>query len=145
MTITGHVALFGEFSDERMKLNAAARGFGWSVRNAGESRVEPVDAQTPLLAVLIRPESLGMPWTDALELIRSAAPGIPVVICHGSEELDAQTEMAASGAFYTLLLPADSRELPFMFSQLDASLAAAPKQTRAQEHPRLSAPAARAA
>ena len=137
MAITGHLALFGEILDECTKLNMAARGFGWSVRNAGESRVEPVDATTPLVAVLIHPQTLGMSWTDALELIRSVAPGIRVVICHGPEELDAQSEMTASGAFYTLLLPSDARELAFMFMRLDSSLAASSMQPKVQDRPRL--------
>ncbi len=42
--------------------------------------------------------------------------------------------MTALGAFYTLLLPSDTRELPFMlFEQLHASLAASSTRMRVQD------------
>jgi hypothetical protein len=125
MATTGYIALFGEFLNERLNLNAAARGMGWSTRQAGTvSRHHAVDVRTPLVAVLIDPKSLGMPWRDALDLIQTAAPGVRAVICHDVDELDSQPGMLDSGAFYTLLTPADPREVEFMFAKLDASLAA---------------------
>jgi hypothetical protein len=120
---TGHIALFGEFLHGRLNLNAGAREFSWSTRHAKiVSNLKAVGTRTPLLAVLIHPRSLDMSWSDALNLTRAAVPEIRVVICHEMDELDSQPEMIASGAFYTLLMPADSRELRFLFSELGRSL-----------------------
>lgn len=146
MAITGHIALLGEFLAERMKLNTTARALGWSIHEAeAASLAEIGNTRTPLVAVLIHPQTLGMPWMHALDLARSVAPGVRVVICHGPEELDAQPDMTASGAFYTLLLPSDARELPFMFAQLDASLAASSIRRKVQDRPQVAARVARAA
>jgi len=141
MAKTGYVALCGEFPNA-LDLNAAARKFGWSARHATGSAIE---AQTPLLAVLIHPKSLGMPWRKALELIQAAAPGVPTVICHELDELDSQREMITSGAFYTLLLPADPRELRFMLSELGAPLVALPNKQEARARRRFFAQVAGAA
>jgi len=53
--------------------------------------------------------------------------------------------MITSGAFYTLLLPADPRELRFMLSELGAPMAALPNKKHAQVRPRLLAQVAGAA
>jgi len=138
---TGYVALYGEFLNA-LDLNAAVREFGWSTRRVTGSAVKSL---TRLVAVLIHPKSLGMPWRKALELIQAIAPGVRTVICHDLDELDLQNEMITSGAFYTLLLPADPRELRFMLSELGAPMAALPNKKQAKVRPRLLAQVAGAA
>jgi hypothetical protein len=118
---TGYVALYGEFLNA-LDLNAAVREFGWSTRRVTGSALKSL---TRLVAVLIHPKSLGMPWPKALKLIHY--------------------DLYTSGAFYTLLLPADPRELRFMLSELGAPMAAVPNKKQAQVRPRLLAQVAGAA
>ena len=127
--------------NDRLNLNAAAREFGWSTRQVtAASKVESVGVRTRLIAALVQPASLGMPWSDALDLIRTAAPDIRVVICHGMDELDSQPAMTDSGAFYTLLMPADPRELQFMFARLENSVEASSMPTGRQDRSLLAFP-----
>ncbi len=57
-----------------------------------------------------------MPWQDALKAVRAIAPGTRTVICHSAPEMHRRREMTEAGAYHTLLLPLDPREVRQSFS-----------------------------
>jgi len=112
MSKAGCVALLGDFSDERLPLSSIGREFSWSasrVANIGE--LEALCRWTKVVAVLIHTRTLNMPWHLALSLARAVAPEARVVICHGAGEASQARQMTDEGAFHTLLLPLEMREV----------------------------------
>jgi voltage-gated potassium channel Kch len=109
------VALFGNFSKEQ----GALRGISAHVCDAAQAAdLATLFRDLRLLAVFIHAETAGAGWPHALDIVRAAAPGIPAVVCHGLDALDTQDEMTEAGAYYTLLLPADEREVRRLLDQL---------------------------
>jgi hypothetical protein len=115
MVTPSSVALVGDFSKERAGLDRIGPHPCAAVRPAD---LPKLSRDLRLLAVFIHAETAGTEWLKSLEMVRSAAPGVPAVICHGIEALDAQDDMTEAGAFYTLLLPVDEREVRTLLDRL---------------------------
>jgi DNA-binding response OmpR family regulator len=102
----GCVVLLGDFSNERLDLTAIGHEFGWSVTPASDlSGLREVGRSRTVTAVLLKAGALGMPWRDALRIVRAAAPRARTILCHKADQARYRTEMIDAGAFGVLLSP----------------------------------------
>jgi DNA-binding NtrC family response regulator len=126
MVRRGCVALLGAFPNTRLGIHVAAAECRWSTRETGDlAGLARACRHATVVSVLIDPGALDLPWKQALKAVQAIAPGARSIICHGIDDLDSQAEMTAAGAFYTLLLPADIRELRHLFARLAVESAVA--------------------
>jgi hypothetical protein len=106
MTTSGCIALWGDFSGERLSVGLIGDEFNLPVRSVfGMGDLTRLSRETGVVAVLVHPATLGMSWREALRRVRRAAPQARVAICHGVDTAGAHSEMTDAGAFGTLFLP----------------------------------------
>jgi len=102
----GYVVLFGDFSNERLDLTAIGHEFGWSVTPVADlSALREIGRSHTVTAVLLKPGALGVPWRDALRIVRAAVPRARIILCHKADQARYRTEMIDAGAFGVLLSP----------------------------------------
>ncbi len=108
MTNRGCVVLLGDFSNERLDVDAIGRDFCWSVSQASDlSGLKEIGRTNTVIAVLLQIGAgvLHRPWPDALRAVRAAAPRARIIMCHKVDQAHARTEMVDAGAFGVLLSP----------------------------------------
>jgi hypothetical protein len=106
------IALLGDFSNQTVALGLIGREFCWSVDAVSDLLgLEDLCRRNDVVAVLLNAPTLDVPWEDALKAVRAVAPEARTVICHSAPEMHRRREMTEAGAYHTLLLPLDSREV----------------------------------
>jgi hypothetical protein len=105
------VALLGDFSNEPA-LGPLGNEFCWSVDAVSDLRgLEDLCSRNDVIAVLLNAQTMDVSWEDALKAVRAIAPQARPVICHRAPEMHRRQEMTDAGAYHTLLLPLDTREV----------------------------------
>jgi hypothetical protein len=110
------VVLLGDLSSGpwllNSSLNSVIQAFGWSLEHASNfDDLRRIHRIRPVVTVLFEPKALGMSWNQSLGLIRQAAPEALPMVCQRFSETAIWPDLAAAGAFHSLSLPLDAREL----------------------------------
>jgi DNA-binding NtrC family response regulator len=106
------IALLGDFSEEPVTLGSIGSEFCWSVDAVSDLRgLEDLCRRNDVVAVLLNARTLGMSWEEALKAVQTAAPEARPVVCHSAPEMHRRRDMTDAGAYHTLLLPLDPREV----------------------------------
>jgi hypothetical protein len=138
------MALWGDFSCERLAVSSIGDEFHWSVCPVSSiGDLTRLSQDGAVVAVLVHPATLGLSWREALHYARTAAPQARVAICHGIETAEACSEMTEAGAFGTLLLPLVRIEVHHLLGFVWASLPEARRVVRETVTPLTSANDAR--
>jgi DNA-binding response OmpR family regulator len=112
MTKTVTIALWGDFSNQPVALDTIGSEFSWSVDTVADLRgLEDLCRRNNVIAVLLNARSIDVSWEEALKAVRAIAPLARPVICHSAPEMHHRREMTDAGAYHTLLLPLDLREV----------------------------------
>src|SRR5579862_9774780 len=131
----GTVVLAGSLPVGRVALGTLVSELGWSLAEAGSLHdLRTLRFRHSVVAVLFNPASLGMSWNRGLWSVLNAAPDALPILCHTSGENVDWTSAAEAGAFHSLLLPLEEREVR-------QSLGFAWSELFAREFPSLPAPA----
>ncbi len=104
----GNVVLLGGFQTDRGQLDRLVSEFGWSLREV--QTLDELGRANPV-AVLIHPAAFNLTWHRALETVLDAAPRTRPIVCQHFSELIDWTELADAGAFHSLRLPLDLKEV----------------------------------
>jgi hypothetical protein len=106
------VVLAGGLSVEHVALDSVVAEFGWSLKKAcGFRALAALSAESNLVAVLFSPHQLSLPWEQALKEVLEAAPSALPILCHGFRDLIHWPQAARAGAFHSLLVPFNVREV----------------------------------
>ncbi len=106
MANRGCIVLLGDFSNERLDLDAIGHDFGWSVDRASDlSELQEIGRSRTVIAVLIQAGSLHLTWHAVMRAIRATAPRARIIVCHKVDQAHFRAEMVDSGAFGVLLSP----------------------------------------
>ena len=109
---SGIVVLFGDLPVERQALDLLVAEFGWSLTEVRTARdLAQANVDYNLITVLFDPETLSLPWDRALRLIFEAAPRTLPILCHRFAEGIDWPQVAEAGAFHSILLPLNQREV----------------------------------
>jgi hypothetical protein len=123
MSGTAFIALWGDFSEERLAVSELGEDFNWSARSvSGPEDLKRLSREGGIVAVLVHPSRLGVSWRDALRNVAEAAPRARVAICHGVKQAGSCDEMLDAGAFATLMLPLVRTEVRHFLGFVWASL-----------------------
>lgn len=111
--LNGRVVVLGNPSAvETHAFEKLAPEFGWSVEVAHDlSQLSEFSAAANVVAVFFEANKLGLPWEDALRLVREAAPQALLVPCHRLSEFVNWPELVDAGAFHAVALPLKPEEL----------------------------------
>jgi hypothetical protein len=102
----GTVVLVGTLPIEQLALDRLVAEFGWAVdRVPNLDCLAELNRQRNLVAVLFHPEDLTLRWEQCLHSVLKAAPQALPIVCHGFAEKIHWPEVAAAGAFHSLLVP----------------------------------------
>ena len=108
----GTVVLAGGLPVERLALDLLIADFGWSFEEADSlSCLAELNSRRNVVAVLFSPRNLELPWDEALSGVLKAAPGAMPILCHGFADMIDWPQAAEAGAFHSLRLPFDLREV----------------------------------
>ena len=103
--LLGHVS--GRKSIERLLAE-----FGWALESATTmGGLTRIGSRSDVVAVLIDPVAIELPWKRALAAVRREAPHALPVLCHPFSDPIEWTEASAEGAFHLLGLPLNLSEL----------------------------------
>jgi DNA-binding NarL/FixJ family response regulator len=106
MTNRGCVVLLGDFSNERLDVDAIGSDFCWSVAHASDLfDLKEIARTRNVVAVLVHIGNMDQDWRVELRAIRAEAPRARVIVCHKVRQAHARTEMVNAGAFGVLLSP----------------------------------------
>jgi hypothetical protein len=109
---SGIVALFGDLPVERQALDLLVAEFGWSLKEVRTARdLAQANFDHNLITVLFDPQTLSLPWDGALRVIFEAAPRALPILCHRFAEAIDWPQAAGAGAFHSLHLPLNPREV----------------------------------
>jgi len=108
----GTVVLLGSLSTEAPGLGMCVREFGWVLKNAESiGSLEHLAATGGVVAVLFEPRAFGASPVEAVQRVRKAAQGALPLVCHRFSEPVDWPELAEAGAFHSLPVPLDAREI----------------------------------
>jgi hypothetical protein len=108
----GAVVFAGNLRVEPLALDGLVAEFGWSFKRADSlGCLVELNAAHDVVSVLFSPKDLNLPWDQALRSIRAAAPGALPILCHGFAETIDWPQVADAGAFHSLWLPFNLREV----------------------------------
>jgi hypothetical protein len=106
------VVLAGRIPVEHLVIDALVAEFGWSLMEADSlNRLAELNERHSIVVVLFSPKSLELPWDRALHSTMIAAPRALPILCHGFAEPIDWPQVADAGAFHSLFLPFNSREV----------------------------------
>ncbi len=106
------VLLLGSLPANAASLDMLVAQFGWSLETASDFRcLRGLNADRNLVAVLFEAGMWSLEWSEALQLVRHAAPSAFPILCHRfSDHLDWPT-LADAGAFHAMRLPLVANEV----------------------------------
>jgi hypothetical protein len=108
----GTVVLAGVLPVEHVALDRLVGEFGWSLNEASSlCRVAELNVDHTVVTVLFSPHDLALPWDQALRAVLEAAPNALPILCHGFADAVDWPQLAEAGAFHSLRLPLDIREV----------------------------------
>jgi DNA-binding NtrC family response regulator len=100
------VLLDGDFSHERVNLEAACARFGWETRpNLGR------DSRNASVVAALVDLAQDEPAVARLARLREELPGVPLIACVRFSQWRDWTELADAGAYYMLHRPFDEAEV----------------------------------
>jgi len=106
------VVLLGDLSSAPSPLGDVIQSFGWALEQVSNfENLRKLHRDRSVVAVLFEPNALGIAWKEALSRIIEAAPDSLPMVCQRFSETVAWPELAEAGAFHSLSLPLDVREL----------------------------------
>jgi DNA-binding NtrC family response regulator len=105
----GTVVVLGALPVDHSVFDHVAAEFGWTVRSA--AALAELNADQNLAVVLFSPRHMALPWEQALQAVLEAAPRALPILCHTFAETLDWPKAANAGAFHSLLLPFDAREV----------------------------------
>jgi hypothetical protein len=106
------VVILENLSIGSLPLEDLAGEFDWSLERVfSREGLSRLAAKRRVAAVLFDPGGLKMPWNQALLLVREAAPESHPILCHRFSETIPWDEVVEAGAFHSLRLPLDLREV----------------------------------
>lgn len=110
------VALLGDLSSGPPELssllNGVIRDFGWSFEQVSSlESLRKLHWDRRVVAVVFEPSALGFSWREALSKVLEVAPDALPMVCQRFSETAIWPELAEAGAFHSLSLPLDAREL----------------------------------
>ena len=109
---SGTVVLFGDLPVERQALEPLIAEFGWSLTEVRSIRdLTQANCDHNVIAVLFDPQTLCLPWDRVLHSILDAAPRTLPILCHRFAEAIDWPQVAEAGAFHSLQLPLNQREV----------------------------------
>jgi hypothetical protein len=86
--------------------------FGWSLECVSSfENLRKLLRDRSAVAVLFEPKALGISWEEALGLVLEIAPDALPMVCQRFSETVIWPDLAEAGAFHSLSLPIDAREL----------------------------------
>lgn len=102
----GTVVLVVSLPVERLVLDCLASEFGWSFQKVDNLHNSPnLNPPDDAVAVLFNPNSLGLPWDEALRSVLNVFPKAFLILCHGFADNIEWPEVADAGAFHSLPMP----------------------------------------
>ncbi len=106
------VVLLGDLSSGPSPLGDVIQSFGWALEQVSNfENLRKLYRDRPVVAVLFEPNTLGIAWKEALSRIIEAAPDALPMVCQRFSETVVWPDLAEAGAFHSLSLPLDAREL----------------------------------
>jgi DNA-binding NtrC family response regulator len=106
------VVLLGDLSSGAALLSNVIQEFGWSLEQVSNfENLRKLLRDRSVVAVLFEPKSLGISWSEALRLVLEIAPEALPMVCQRFSETVIWPDLAEAGAFHSLSLPLDAREL----------------------------------
>jgi DNA-binding NtrC family response regulator len=108
----GTIVVLGTLSSEPAKLDAMVREFGWSFESLTSlEELRNLSAERSVVAILFEPRALGNAWADALQAVLEASPKAFPIVCQSFSETVPWEDLATAGAFHSLSIPLNFREL----------------------------------
>jgi DNA-binding NtrC family response regulator len=106
------IAVLGDLTSGRAALEPLLAEFDWSAENTLTlDGLAEICSSQPVVAVLLDPEVLDLPWKQAIAAVQQVAPKALPILCHRVSDAIDWTEASAAGAFHLLGLPLDLSEL----------------------------------
>jgi DNA-binding NtrC family response regulator len=122
------VVILENLSIGNLPLEALAAEFGWSLERVfSHEALSRLAAERIVPAVLFDPRSLRMAWHQAPAFVRQEAPNSHPILCYRFSELITWSELVNAGAFHSLRLPLDLREVRQSFGFVWAATSSASK------------------
>ena len=109
MQNTGIVVLLGALPVDHSMFDHLTTEFGWTIQSA--ATLAELSTDQNLAVVLFSPRHMALPWEQALQSVLEAAPRALPILCHTFAETLDWPRAANAGAFHSLLLPFDAREV----------------------------------
>src|SRR5579863_5545927 len=108
----GTVVLVGNLPLETPALNRLVPEFGWSLDTAHDlDQLKKLVAVHRCVAILLDPNSLGLPCKMALDAVREIDSQALLIVCHRFSGDFNWPELANAGAFHALAVPFDLNEV----------------------------------
>jgi len=106
------VVLLGDLSSGSTLLNNVIHDFGWSYEQVSSfENLRKLHRDRSVVAVLFEPNAMGIASNEALSRILEVAPDALPMVCQRFSETAVWPDLAEAGAFHSLSLPLDAREL----------------------------------
>jgi len=134
------VVIVGNLLVDCLRLAEIAREFGWALEKATDLvHLKALSRDYDPVVVLFDSTGLQEPWQRALQTILAAAPGALPIVCHRFSDTISWPDLVQAGAFHSLRLPLDPREvhqsLGFAWSVQCARLRNAPPRAASADSP----------
>jgi len=105
------VVILGDLAGGHTALPVAAE-FGWALETvASLDGLSGVSSQADVVAVLVDPSVLNLPWEGAISAVQQVAPESLPILCHRFSTAIDWPSASAGGAFHVLGLPLSAGEL----------------------------------
>ena len=106
------VVVFGNGIAEHPRLAPLIREFNWTPETLTSlDRFAKLNSRREVVAALVEPAAMDLPWKQAIAAVRKAAPFAFIILCHRFSYSIDWAEASAEGAFNLLNLPLDLDEL----------------------------------
>jgi DNA-binding NtrC family response regulator len=106
------IAVMGDPTNGRAAMESLLSEFEWSLeKTLTVDGLAEICARREVVAVLIDPVAVGLPWRRAVAAVQEVAPRALPILCHRFSSAIDWTEASAAGAFHLLSLPLNLGEL----------------------------------
>jgi DNA-binding NtrC family response regulator len=106
------VVVIGSLPVDCLRLGEMASEFGWTLEIAADLvHLEAISMDSVPVVVLFDSSSLHAPCQQTLQTILAVAPGALPIVCQRFSDAISWPDLAQAGAFHSLRLPFDPREV----------------------------------